>query len=144
MKEEVKIFLWVLRLFLGAFFVWSGVVKLLDLSAFTVAVENFQMLSRPYDAWLAYLLPWVEVFAGAALLVGVLVDGALLCVAAMMLVFIGALGYAWSQGLNINCGCFGASENPVNYPWKLASNVGILLLTVVLLLPASRLRKSED
>lgn len=142
MNEGTKIFFWVWRMFLGAFFVWSGIVKLLDLSAFTEAVANYQMIPRPYDAWVAYLLPWAEVFAGMALLVGFFVDGALLCVAGMMLVFVGALSYAWSQGLNINCGCFGASDDPVNYPWKIASNVGILLLAIVLWLPEGRLKKN--
>ncbi len=143
MKEEMTIFLWVLRLFLGAFFVWSGVMKLLDPGTFTESVANFQLVSRPLDAYVAYFLPWLEIFAGAALLSGVFLRGGLLCVAGMMLVFLGALGYAWSQGLNINCGCFGAGGKPVNYPWKMASNAGILLLALVFLRWPGSLRGGE-
>ena len=52
-------------------------------------------------------LPWLEIAAGAALLGKRWRLGALLIVAGLLLVFMGALGSAWWRGVDVSCGCFG-------------------------------------
>lgn len=115
----------VLRVLLGAWFAFSGGEKLFvgGLSAFTQDVANYRLLTPPWDAMLAYTLPWVEVVAGVCLMIGRLTRGALLAVAGMTLTFAVGVGFAWSQGLDIACGCRG-SETTMNYPLKFAEFLG--------------------
>lgn len=119
-----------LSLALGGFFVWSGVVKLMDLGAFVETVGNYQMVERPWDARVGYFLPWLEVFAGLAVILGVGRRGGLLVIMGMLVFFSGAIAWVWHQGLNINCGCFGKSEEPTNYGLHLRANFGLLVVAV--------------
>jgi putative oxidoreductase len=129
----VKALEWILRIGLGIFFVWSGVVKLQDLQAFTGAVGNFQIVGEPWDAVVAYSLPWVEIFAGLAVVSGFGKLGGLVMILGMLLVFNVAIAWVWSKGLNINCGCYGKDSEPTNYPLKLAANFGLILVAAACL-----------
>lgn len=131
---------WMLRGALGGFFIWSGGMKLLDLTAFTEAVGNFKLewvvtfggeqrnfFAAPMDAMIAYSLPWFEIFAGAALLTRLGKVAGLLILVGMLVSFNLALGDAWQRGIvDLNCGCHGASESPTNFPFKIASNFGLM------------------
>ncbi len=105
---------WALRLGLGALFVYTGVIKLADPTAFALEIHNYQLFPA-LAPLLAGSLPAVELAIGAALLAGPrpwLRAGALAC-AALMVVFTVAVGSAVARGINISCGCFGAGSGPV-------------------------------
>jgi putative oxidoreductase len=131
---------------LGGFFIWAGVVKLMDLSGFTQDVSNYELrweielaqksinlFDAPTDAYLAYSLPWLEVFAGLAVVLGVWRSGGAMVILSLLCAFNIALASAWSRGLNINCGCFGQSSEPVNYPLKIGSNVALIIISLTIL-----------
>jgi uncharacterized membrane protein YphA (DoxX/SURF4 family) len=123
-----------LRMALGLFFFITGVIKAGDLDAFTEDVFNYQLLFPPYDAYAAYLVAWLEIIAGAVLAIGLWGRrGALVLIAGMLVTFIGALSSAAARGLNINCGCFGASDEPTNFPFHIGLNSVLLLITFYLL-----------
>lgn len=111
---------WLLRIGLGLWFVWSGGQKVFmsGLDRFTQDVGNYQMTRAPWDALIAYSLPWVEVVAGLCLLLGLLRRGTLLALCALVTMFAVAIGWAWAHGLNIACGCHGGNE-PIRYGGKL-------------------------
>ncbi|BCU78805.1 DoxX family protein [Luteolibacter sp. LG18] len=111
----------VLRVLLGVWFVYSGGEKVFGtgLTEFTRAVANYRIVHAPWDAVVAYTLPWFEIVAGLCLVLGVLRQGALLLVAGMTAVFAFGVGHAWREGLNIACGCRG-SDAPMNYGAKFA------------------------
>lgn len=129
----------VLRVGLGAFFAWTGGEKLLRLDDFTRAVANYKLVMEPWDAVVAYSLPWWELVSGVALMVGFWTRGALMSVAAMTLAFVFGIAQAWYRGLEISCGCFGSSDTVSNYPVHLAG-LGLLLAAVGFLWWAERLR----
>jgi uncharacterized membrane protein YphA (DoxX/SURF4 family) len=52
-------------------------------------------------------LPWIEILAGAALILGLWTRPAALLTTAMLMVFAPAVTYAYLTGLDISCGCFG-------------------------------------
>lgn len=133
-----------LSLGLGGFFAWSGFAKIFDLAAFTQSVANYQIIGRPWDGVAAYLLPWVEIFAGLAVMTGLLARGGLLLISGMLLVFMVALSSAWARGLNIACGCYGESQELVNYPLKLSTNMVLLLVAIGLLIFAKGLRRGSS
>ena len=59
---------------------------------------------------MAVFLPWLELFAGICLIAGVLVDGANILAAAMLIMFIAAISQAMGRGIDISCGCFKVTE----------------------------------
>mgnify|MGYP005851713597 CR=1 FL=1 len=75
----------------------------------------------------ALLLPWLEIIFGTALLTGLLRRGAMALLVPLMLLFLAAQAWAWSQGLQIPCGCFGPDIGATSWGWAIARNVGILL-----------------
>jgi uncharacterized membrane protein YphA (DoxX/SURF4 family) len=82
------------------------------------------------DAYIAYGLPWFEIIAGAAVATGYGRTGGLIVILVMLVSFNWALNDAWSRGLNINCGCYGKSDNPTNFPLKIAANVGLMIVAI--------------
>ena len=120
----------VLRLLLGGFLIFMGAKKLFALGGFVESVANYQMLDRPHDAYVAYFVPWVEVVTGLAIATGVFLRGGLLVSILMMIGFTTAIIVVWNQGLNINCGCFGVSDEPSNYPLVVTRNVLLFLVSV--------------
>ena len=125
--------LWLHRLLatlFGGVFLYAGVLKARDPIVFLDDVRSFQMLADPYAAWLAISLPWLEIFAGLAVITGVLRAGGLLLLNAALLVFFVAISWAWYRGIDIRCGCFGdsGSASASDYFTLLARDAALLLL----------------
>lgn len=94
------------RFVLGAVFLYAGVTKGWDPSAFAVAVDNYRILPQTFVPVVAVVLPWIEVVCGLLLLTGRWLPGAVLVVMALLSIFLVALGSALWRGLDIACGCF--------------------------------------
>jgi uncharacterized membrane protein YphA (DoxX/SURF4 family) len=97
-----------LHLLFGGIFVYAGAVKAWDPAAFLLDVRSFELLPDPWAAWLAMCLPWLEIFAGLAVMTGLLRAGGLLLLNACLLGFLASILIAWARGLDIRCGCFGS------------------------------------
>jgi hypothetical protein len=54
----------------------------------------------------AICLPWVELLSGSLLVLGLWMQGSILILSGLMVVFIGALGINLARGLDVHCGCF--------------------------------------
>ena len=108
-----------LRVGLGLWFVWSGyqLVFVGGLTRFTQAIGNYKMVGAPWDALIAYTLPWLQIVAGICLALGLLRRGAILAGCGLVTTFAVAIGWAWAHRLNIACGCHGGDE-PIQYWWK--------------------------
>ncbi len=132
-RKGTTICLHLLRFLLGTFFLIVGLIKVWDLDRFTEDIFNYQLLFPPYDGYAAYLVAWLEVFAGLVVLIGWRGTlGGLLLIGGMLAAFIGALSIAAAKGLNINCGCFGSSDEPTNFPLHIGMNASLLLITGIL------------
>jgi uncharacterized membrane protein YphA (DoxX/SURF4 family) len=132
------------RLLLGVVLVVAGALKMPDPAAAERAVRAYQLLPEALVGPVAFGLPVVEIAVGLALLVGVSVRAAALASAALMAVFLAAVGSAWARGLQIDCGCFGGggqvAAGQTAYPGEVARDVGLLLVSLALARwPASRL-----
>ena len=75
-----------LRLALGGYFAWSGWNKVfrIGLDEFTRAVGNYKIVYSPWDAVVAYTIPWVEMVVGACLILGLWKRGALWVLAGLV------------------------------------------------------------
>ncbi|MCU0424774.1 MAG: DoxX family membrane protein [Candidatus Kapabacteria bacterium] len=118
------------RLVLGSVFVIAGVEKIVNPNAFAKAINNYQML--PYGALnlMALVLPWLEVLAGVFLIFGVRLRASSAVVAAMLVVFLIAIGSAMARGLSIECGCYSQGGGEKVGWKKVFEDVALLILAV--------------
>ena len=93
---------------LALLFIFAGAVKLRDPRAFAQAISQYGLMPDGLIPILALGLPAVEVLAGLGLLVNL--RGSLGAILAMLLLFLGVLGYAIAADLDIDCGCFTTAE----------------------------------
>jgi uncharacterized membrane protein YphA (DoxX/SURF4 family) len=96
-------------LLVGGVFVYASIDKILYPVEFAKAVYNYQMLPLPLSNLMAMSLPWLELFAGLALLVGVLRRESALALSGLLVSFIIALSVNIYRGVDIDCGCLGLS-----------------------------------
>jgi putative oxidoreductase len=116
----------------GGIFLWAGIMKARDPNLFLMDIRSFDLLPDPYAAWLALFLPWMEILCGLAVITGPLRSGAVLLLNLSLLAFLLAIGSAWSRGIDIKCGCFGASDQTANYVELILRDVVLLVMGLVL------------
>ena len=126
-----------LALVFGGVFVYAGALKLRDPGLFLIDIRSFDMLPDPYAAWLALVLPWIEILSGLAVITGVFRKGGLLLLNLALVAFFIAIGIAKSRGLSIQCGCFGGQESGSSYV-ELFVRDGVLLSMGLILLWLNR------
>jgi uncharacterized membrane protein YphA (DoxX/SURF4 family) len=120
------------------------VLKVPDPAAAVRAVRAYRLLAEPLVAPVAFGLPVIEIAVGLTLLAGVFVRTAAIASAALLVVFVAAVGSAWARGLQIDCGCFGSggqvAAGETSYPLEVLRDLGLLLVALILARwPASRL-----
>tara|TARA_B100000029_G_scaffold198914_1_gene197252 strand:- start:11389 stop:11850 length:462 start_codon:yes stop_codon:yes gene_type:complete len=103
-KNKWAIFIF--RVVLGLVFLYASFDKILDPKSFATNIQNYQLLPYSFTNFFAIILPWLELYVGACLILGVFVDGAAFLSGSMMLMFIIAISQAIIRGLDIDCGCF--------------------------------------
>ena len=99
---------------LGLIFLAAGVLKAVDPAEFARQIGTYGIVSGGAAVFLAYLIIPLELALGTALVVGYRSRLAAALTGALLLLFMGATAYAWSQGKTEGCGCFGsvASRTP--------------------------------
>lgn len=118
---------WAARLCVAGLFVYAGLLKVVNPSAFLADIENYRLLPYGVAVATALYLPFVEITAGIGMLVAPLRREAVLLLGSMLIVFIVAIASAWARGLDITCGCFGGSQDePASYTWLIFRDLLIL------------------
>ncbi|CAB4755150.1 unannotated protein [freshwater metagenome] len=107
LSEKQPWLTFIFRLILGGVLLVAGGLKVTDPYASATAVRAYQVLPVPIANLLGFVLPFIEVGLGIFLIVGVWVKFISLLGAALMLVFVLAIGQAWARGISLDCGCFG-------------------------------------
>jgi len=96
----------VLRIVLGCVFIYASLDKIRHPDLFAEAVYNYQLLPEVAVNLVAICLPWLELLSGSLLVLGLWMQGSILILSGLMVVFIGALGINLARGLDVHCGCF--------------------------------------
>jgi len=96
-----------LRLGLGGLFITSSIAKFQHQDLFVSAVVSYELLPESLARFYATVLPWVEVFVGCSLILGIFNTLAAAVSAAMAVSFIIANIYAIFHGGVQACGCLG-------------------------------------
>jgi uncharacterized membrane protein YphA (DoxX/SURF4 family) len=108
---KMRVVALVLRVVLGAIFIYSAWSKLKDSWAlFAMAVDSYQLLPLWAVEWVARTLPWLELLIGVLLIAGRWMRLATVATSLLLLVFFGLMVRAHAKGMEISCGCFGPGE----------------------------------
>jgi putative oxidoreductase len=122
------------RLYLGGVFILACLHKIAEPATFALDVATYQFLPLPLINIFALVMPWLELLAGAMIVLGLRTRAAALLIAAMMVAFMIALGWALAQGLDMSCGCFAAQgeHDPIT-GWTMLRDAGWLVLALYVL-----------
>ncbi|MCP4686943.1 MAG: hypothetical protein GY859_02770 [Desulfobacterales bacterium] len=125
---------WILRLLVGIVgmvLLISGLLKAMDMELFIRQIKDYGMITHPVlltlNAWGVIIAEWA---LGAALVVGYRLRLTVSMSTLLMLVFLGAVIWAWLTGSAEDCGCFGAfvQRTPAE-----AAVEDVILLAILLL-----------
>jgi putative oxidoreductase len=101
----------VLRVVLGAIFVYAGWAKLKDpWELFALGISSYQILPLGMVEIVARTLPWLEVAVGVLLVSGFGLRISATITTLLLVVFMVLMIRAYVKGMEISCGCFGAGE----------------------------------
>jgi protein-disulfide isomerase/uncharacterized membrane protein YphA (DoxX/SURF4 family) len=126
----------VIRLILGAVWIWASWAKLKDPHQFLLAVRAYDATPEWLSKAIAYGLPVLELCVGVLLIVGIVVRLAASVSAFLFAVFLIGIVQAWVRGIQLDCGCFGGggpTDNGANYTWDVLRDLGLLVLAVYLI-----------
>jgi uncharacterized membrane protein YphA (DoxX/SURF4 family) len=122
-----------LRLVIGGLFIYASLDKIAHPEAFARAIANYKI--TPY--WgvniIALVLPWVEMVAGLALVLGIWVRGSSFVFTAMIIVFIGAMAQAALRGIDTHCGCFSVDAGEKVGLLSVGRDIAMLVACVMIL-----------
>lgn len=94
---------------IGAVLLLAGFLKAYEPNTFIQQIGEYEILTNlALIKTLAWTLIAVECALGAALIVGLRRRWAVPAATGLLVMFIGAVGWAWATGATENCGCFGS------------------------------------
>lgn len=103
----------VLRVAVGAIFIWAGALKIGHADVFAAQITAFRIVPHALIAPLALLLPFFEIVLGGYLVLGLYTRVAAVIAAIQLAIFATAIGTAVARGLSLSCGCFGPGDKTV-------------------------------
>ena len=111
---------------IGVIFGIASLSKIGDLAAFATQVHNFRLAPVWSENLIAMTLPWIELVAALALVLGVRARPGALIVAVLMAGFTVGVAVAMARGLDFECGCFGTADQTRVGAVKLGQNLLML------------------
>jgi putative oxidoreductase len=125
---------------LGLFFVAAALPKLVDPPSFAHMIYNYRLVPGAFVNLMALVMPWLELLAGLALILGIWARTSAGLVGALLLVFIAAISLNLVRGNAIDCGCFDVSAADKTVDERLADmrldilrDLGMLLMVAQIL-----------
>ncbi len=110
---------------LGAIFIFSGIVKIIDPVLFYRDIMEYKIFPRPVAIAGTLFMPWLELFCGILVLFYSFRKPASLLIAAMNLFFIIIVSIVLLKGIRPECGCFG--------PFSEEASVGLIIRDLIFL-----------
>lgn len=131
------------QLALGAIFVAAALPKIADPPSFAHMVYNYRILPAGLINISALVMPWVEIVAGLALLLGVWKRPARWIIGLMLAVFMVAISINLLRGNAIDCGCFDVSAVGKSYEERIRDMWLVLLRDAGMLLMIAQMAWAE-
>ena len=125
---------------LGIFFVVAALPKLVDPPSFAHMIYNYRLVPGAFVNVFALVMPWFELLAGLALILGIWTRTSAALVGALLLVFIAAISLNLARGNAIDCGCFDVTAANKSVDERLADmrlvvlrDIGMLVMVAQIL-----------
>jgi putative oxidoreductase len=119
------------QIVLGLLFLAASLAKIVDVASLAKEVHNFHLAPLWSEHLLAMVLPWIELLAGLALVLGIRPRAGAWVTGLLLVVFTIAVASAMARGLNFHCGCFGTAD-ATRIGWaKLGENLGMIVLAAI-------------
>ncbi|MFA7326553.1 MAG: MauE/DoxX family redox-associated membrane protein [Candidatus Kapaibacterium sp.] len=128
----------VIRTFIGILFIFFGVAKIAEPSQFANEIGNYGMTPDFITHLMALILPWAEMIVGVLLLFGIYQNENGLLATLMLIMFTFGVIFAFTSGLDINCGCSGGNAQQKVGWMKILENLGLILLTSIVTITNSK------
>jgi putative oxidoreductase len=119
----------VFRIILGGVFIWAGILKIFNPLGFAQDIANYRVFPQAVSFFLALFLPWIEVFCGALVILGVLRRSSSLLLSGLLVSFLVLIVTTLIRGIDVECGCFGSLSRTVDYK-LLLTDLGLLFLAL--------------
>jgi uncharacterized membrane protein YphA (DoxX/SURF4 family) len=100
----------VVRVALGALFLWAAVAKLPDMAAFAQDVANYRVLPAAAVPLVASAVVGIELLAGGLLVLGLFERSAAIVASILLAAFTLFVAQALVRGIDLRCGCLGGDE----------------------------------
>ena len=141
-SKPFKLAVMVLRIVLGAIFMYAAYAKLAESwRLFAAGIASYEVLPMWTVEILARTLPWLELLVGVLLIVGRWRRVSTLATSVLLLVFFGLMVRARIKGMTIDCGCFGPGET---ISWKTLLRDGSMLAGSLVVTVAAFLNRSPS
>ena len=115
-----------LRVILGAFFVYASIDKIASPAAFAKIVYQWQVVGPMPSNLVAVMLPWIELVAGLLLVAGVWRREAAAVIGLLLIVFLVAAASVMARGIDVeNCGCVSVAKAESTSSWLPAWTKGV-------------------
>lgn len=98
------------QLALGAIFVIAAIPKIADPPSFAHMIYNYRLVPASLINISALVMPWVELLAGLALILGVWKVAARNIAGILLAIFIIAISINLARDNAIDCGCFNVAD----------------------------------
>jgi uncharacterized membrane protein YphA (DoxX/SURF4 family) len=114
------------RLSLGALFIYSSLHKIEYPSAFAKVIYGYALFPQISINILAIMVPFLEFFSGLSLVFGVYPKSGVLIINAMLIFFVFAISINLIRGHEFDCGCLSFGESNTS-----SSNTLVLIRDVI-------------
>ncbi len=132
-----------LEIALGLLFVVATLPKLADPPSFAQMIYNYRILPGSLVNLFALVLPWFELLAGVALLLGLWTRTSASLISLLLLVFTAAISFNLLRGNAVECGCFdvnaagrSVAERLSDMRWDILRDLGMLALAAPIVFAA--------
>ena len=99
------------RLILSYVFISASIGKILNPEDFSLAIQNYRILPEILTNLVAIILPWIELYCGIFILLGIFSRASAASLIFLTTIFIIAISSAMMRGLDISCGCFDPADD---------------------------------
>lgn len=147
MSQPRAFFIGLARVAVAAIFLGACLTKIRDPESFALAVQRYRLLPGAFINVVAIILPWIELTAGVAVLVGPprWRAGGAAIIAGMLVVFTGAISLNVLRGIEASCGCFSTrADAAVSDAWNLVRNAALIWLAGAILVAGWRQTAQQD
>ncbi|MBS3819555.1 DoxX family membrane protein [bacterium] len=135
--------IFIFRLVLGGIFIWSGVMKIMNPLEFAQDIENYRVFPQVLSFFLALILPWIELFCGLFLIIGLFLQASSFLLSVLLFCFLILVGTTILRGIDIQCGCFGALSLKTNYKLFLTDLLLLFFALSIFFSPQTLLGKGK-